>query len=61
MDQTAVDAYLQRIACPRPIRPDAAALRQIHLRSIERAAKVRPLRVAAPAPHPMIALRRSAN
>ena len=37
------------------------ALRQIHLRSIERAAKVRPLRVAAPAPHPMIALRRSAN
>ncbi|MCB0006633.1 MAG: arylamine N-acetyltransferase [Anaerolineales bacterium] len=31
MDQTAVDAYLQRIACPRPIRPDAAALRQLHL------------------------------
>ena len=31
MDQKAVDAYLQRIACPHPVRQDAAALRQIHL------------------------------
>ena len=37
------------------------ALRQIHLRSMERAVKVRPLRVAVPAPQPVLALRRSAN
>ena len=38
-----------------------AALRQRHLRSLERAVKVRPLRVAASAPQPVLALRRSAN
>ena len=37
------------------------ALRQRHLRSLERAVKVRPLRVAASAPQPVLALRRSAN
>jgi hypothetical protein len=37
------------------------ALRQRHLRSLERAVKVRPLRVAGPAPQPSLALRRSAN
>lgn len=37
------------------------ALRQRHLRSLERAVKVRPLRVAAPVSQPALALRRSAN
>lgn len=37
------------------------ALRQRHLRSLERAVKVRPLRVAAPVSPPALALRRSAN